>query len=422
VGKLPAHTWVSGVDSARADTLAQVTSLGRTVHSADLAARIAPAMLGADGPRNYFLAFESEAELRGSGGFPGAFAIVRADHGRLRFVRFEADSTLTGVSSGLTFGSAFRQLYGGAGPTNIYADSNVSPNFPYAARIWVAMWRRYSGQRLDGAIAVDPTALSYLLQVTGPVPLADGTRVGATNVVSLTQRIVYAKFPRTHSAARKRYQLRVARAISRHLLAGTPDAMALLRAAGRAAGERRLMAWSADPQVEADLSRTALGGVVARTSAPYLGLSLNNAAANKLDYYLDASLRWQRTGCGATRDVTATITVHDGAPAHVPRYVLGQTGRPGLPQQPGDNETLVGYVATRGSQLTAVDIDGKPATAQVGAELGHPVFTVDLSTARGQTRTIVLHLREPAGTGSPVVLRQPMVRPLKVSISDAVCQ
>jgi hypothetical protein len=253
------------------------------------------------------------------------------------------------------------------------------------------------------------------------VALADGTRVGAANVVSLTQRDVYAKFPRTHSAARKRYQLRIARAISNRLLTGTPHARALLRAAGKAAGQRRLMAWSADPQIESYLSQTALGGVVARTSAPYVGLSLNNAGANKLDYYLDASLRWQRTGCGSTRSVTATITVHNRSPAHVPRYVLGQTGRPGLPQHPGDNETLVGYFATSGSQLTSVEIDGKPATAQVGAELGHPVFTFDLSTSRGQTRTIVLHLREPAGTGAPVVLRQPMVRPLKVSISDASC-
>jgi hypothetical protein len=33
----------------------------------------------------------------------------------------------------------------------------------------------------------------------------------------------------------------------------------------------------------------------------------------------------------------------------------------------------------------------------------------------------VLHLSEPAGTGAPIVLRQPLVRPLHVTEGDAVC-
>ena len=57
-------------------------------------------------------------------------------------------------------------------PTGTYSNSDVSPNFPDAAAIWAAMWQKKSGEKITAAIALDPTALSYLLAVTGPAPLA----------------------------------------------------------------------------------------------------------------------------------------------------------------------------------------------------------------------------------------------------------
>jgi hypothetical protein len=49
------------------------------------------------------------------------------------------------------------------------------------------------------------------------------------------------------------------------------------------------------------------------------------------------------------------------------------------------------------------------------------VFTVDLELPRGTTRTVVFHLTEPGTAGPPLVLRQPLVRPLHVAIHDAHC-
>ena len=49
------------------------------------------------------------------------------------------------------------------------------------------------------------------------------------------------------------------------------------------------------------------------------------------------------------------------------------------------------------------------------------MYTVDVELPRGTSRTVVLHLSEPAATGAPIVLRQPLVRPLHVTLDDAVC-
>src|SRR5664280_741641 len=288
ISGLPRHTWLSSIDASYADALRQVTTLDNTVKSADLAVRIVPAMLGQDGPKRYFLAFQNEAEARGTGGLPGAFAIVQANHGRLAMTRMETDSTLSGTAAAVDFGPDYHHLYDGAGTTTLYGNGNVSPNFPYAAQIWASMWKNYSGQKVDGVIAIDPAALSYLLAVTGPATLPDKTQISAANAVALTKSTSYAKFGGTseaENAQRKAYLLELASAASKKVLGARGELTALVQAAGKAASERRLLLWSADPAVQADLAQTSLAGIIPTTTAPYVGLSIVNDGGNKLDYY-----------------------------------------------------------------------------------------------------------------------------------------
>jgi hypothetical protein len=425
ISALPAHTWLSPIDTAYADALRQVTTLDSTLRSADLAVKILPTMLGQDGPKRYFLAFQNEAEARGTGGLPGAFAIIEANHGKVRFTRMESNTRLDGVAATVNLGPEYRKLYAGAATTTLYANGNLSPHFPYAAQIWASMWKNYSGQKVDGVLAVDPTALSYLLAVTGPATLPDKTQVSAANAVALTQSTNYAKFGALSRSAidqRKSYQLKIASAASKKILDAQGDPTALLRAAGTAAGERRILVWSADPAIQADLAQTSVAGIIPQTTAPYAGLSIVNDGGNKLDYYLDRSLTWQRTGCGPTRRTTVTITLTNNAPASgLPPYVTTRSDIRSYPVKPGDNRLDVSYLATQGALMEGVTVAGRPDTASIGAERGHPVYTIDLELPRGTSRTIVLTLSEPAGKGAPIVLRQPLVRPLNVTVNDAVC-
>jgi Protein of unknown function (DUF4012) len=425
ISGLPRHTWVSSIDAAYADALSQVTALDDTLKSADLAVRILPTMLGQDGPKHYFLALQNEAEARGTGGLPGAFAIVEASHGKVRFTRMASDSTLSGIAATVDFGPDYHHLYDGAGTTSLYGNGNVSPHFPYAAQTWASMWQRYSGVKVDGVIAVDPTALGYLLAVTGPATLPDKSKISGANVVALTQSTAYTKFGGLSSAAleqRRTYLLDIASAVSKKLLDGHGDPTALLRAAGKAAGERRILVWSAAPAVQADLAQTSVAGIIPITTSPYVGLSIVNDGGNKLDYYLDRSLTWQRTSCEITRRTRVTITLTNNAPATgLPPYVTGRSDIRSYPVKVGDNRLEVSYFATQGALMEGVSVGGRPGTASIGVERGHPVYTVDLELPRGTSRTIVLQLSEPALGGTPIVLRQPLVRPLRVTLNDTAC-
>ncbi len=425
ISALPRHTWLPSIDAASAEALDQVSTLNDAMKSANLAVRIVPTMLGKDGPRRYFLAFQNEAEARGTGGLGGAFAIIEANRGKLRFTRMESNTTLDGTSANVSFGPQYKVLYGAAGTDTLYGNANLSPHFPYAAQIWASMWKNYSGQKVDGVIAVDPTALGYLLAVTGPATLPDKTQVTGANAVALSQSTNYAMFPGTSLAdnfRRKAYLIDVAEAASKKILSASGEPTALLRAAAQAAGERRILVWSADPAVQADLAQSAVSGIIPVTAEPYVGLSIVNAGGNKLDYYLDRSLTWTRTGCGPTRATSVTITLTNNAPASgLSTYVTVRSDARSYPVKPGDNRLAVSYFATQGALMHSITVNGRPGTGRIGAERGHPVYTVDVELPRGTSRTVVLQLTEPAGAAAPTVLRQPLVRPLTVTLKDAAC-
>jgi hypothetical protein len=423
---LPHHSWLGIVDHPRATLSAQLHSIDGYVTAASRTAQIVPRLLGPHGPRRYFVGLQNEAELRGTGGLPGAFAIVEADHGRLRFTHFESDAALlpaaTGkyIRTGLDFGPGYNSAYGASRPTSFVVNSNLSPNFPYAARIWASMWQQVSGEHVDGAIAVDPTTLGYFLSVTGPVALPDGTALTARDVVTLTERDEYAMF--TDDLARKAYLVSILRSAARQLTSGAGSPTALAQALSLASSEQRLLVWSADPKVESVLARTNYGGVIPQTKRPLSGAVLNNTAAGKLDFYLTRTLDYHRSGCDARRDVLVTITLTNRAPAAgLPPYVNTRLDHHDGAVRPGDNRALLDYYATAGAQLLSVALNGKPTMAVVEHDVGHPIFRVDVELPRGTTQTVMLHLREPAGVGPPQIWRQPGVTPLAVTEFNQAC-
>jgi hypothetical protein len=427
IDRLPADTWLGAINVRRAAAAAQLDSIRGYVDAAARVASVLPDMLGQHRSLRYFIGLQNEAELRGTGGLPGAFAIAVVHDGTITFTHFESDSVLepekTGqqIRTGLDFGGEYNELYGPSSPTTSFLDSNVSPHFPYAAQIWATMWQKVSGERVDGVLALDPTALSYFLAATGPATLPGGDVVDASNVVSLTQRDNYAIFP--DNGERKQFLVAVLRATARKVTSGAGRPVDLITATSRSAGEQRLIAWSRDPKIEKVLEQAGYASVIPQTKRPFSGLVLNNAAAGKLDYYLSRTLSYSRTGCGATRDVLVTITLTNNAPASgLPAYVTGRADdNPPADAKPGDNRMLIDYYATDGAQLQSASLNQEPTTAAALTMQGHAVFRMDLELPRGTTQTIVLHLEEPAGHGTPQIWRQPGVTPLQTTIFDQRC-
>jgi len=415
---LPRNTWLPAADRARTRLNGQLDRLVPATAEAAVAARVLPAMMGAEGERRYLVIFQNTAEARGTGGLPGAFAVLTANQGRLNFADFGNDTVMAGSRATVDFGKEYDAEYAHNAPTTTWVNANLSPHFPYAAQIWADAWSRHSGKKTDGVIALDPGAMAGLLAVTGPARLADGTTVSAGNVVDLTERASYAAFANTME--RKGFFLDVAGATAAKLIpaAGGRRLPALLSALHTELNEGRVTLWSAHPSEQRELQQHHFAGDLPDGPAPFAGLVVNNAAGSKLDYYLDRRLDWEPGQCGRYgRDITVTATLTNRAPTSgLPQYVTQRADNPPYATRPGDNRLLVSYFASEGAVLTRATLDGRTALLNSGMEHGHPVFALDMELPAQSARTLKLYLVEPPATRAPVVLRQPLVRPLQATV------
>lgn len=386
------------------------------------AAELLPPALGADGPRRYFVAFQTNAEARGTGGMVGAYGVLEADAGRLRLVRLGDDGDLVGLPPPrVSFGADFEALHG---PHHrIWQNTNTTAHFPYAAALWLDMWEQAHGERLDGAVAVDLVGMADLLAASGPVDLPDGDRVTADNAVALTGRDAYARFD-DDNAGRKRFLVDVAGAVADHVLSdGGGDPVQVLRALRDAAAERRLLAWSAHPEEQAALERTAVAGAVPDRPGPFAAVVVNNAAGNKLDYYLDREVAYELGACaGGRRAASVLVRLHNDVPdEELPDYVDTRNDLPGSPDGQGSTRLNVSLYAAQGAVLRGATLDGEPAPVSVQSERGRPVLVTPVELAAGQVRELVLHLDEPTVPAPPVVLEQPLVRAQTTTVTAPPC-
>lgn len=424
---VPTTGFVPQVDTARDQLVRQVAELAPLLDTADRALTLVPSMLGAERPHRYFVGFQTNAEARGTGGLVGAFGILTATDGRLALTQVGSnDDLVSGAAPGVDLGAEFAARYDTFGARQNWYNSNLTAHFPYAAQIWASLWQQQTGEQLDGAVAVDPVALGYLLAATGPVTLPDGEVVAGDNVVALTESQAYRRFADDNDA-RLAFQQTVATAVAAKVFsAGGGSLPALVPQLARAVDEGRIAVWSADAAEQSLLDGTSIAHQVSTTAGPFAGLVVNNAAGNKMDYYLQRSLEYTAADCvpgGGARASTVTITLtNTAAPGEVTTPYAG--GIRGVAEDGvalGTDRSLVSLYATAGAQLVATTVDGADATTKTDAERGHPVFTLQVEVPPGQTRTITMTMTEPSAPGAALVPVQPLVLPVRVTTDVPDC-
>ena len=411
------------------DLSTQLSDVTSTTATTLTASQLAVPMLGGDGPRRYFLAIQSNNELRGTGGLLGQWGIITVDHGRVRLVKFAPNTALTSQTFGkqpLSFGPAYAALY--QSQPGLWASANLSPHYPYAAQLWLKMYADRTGQQLDGVITTDPVTLSYLLAVTGPVVLPDGKQLSATDVVPYVENGVYRDYP-TQDAARKAVLEQVSKSSLRAVLSGQGDPAALVSALAKAAGERRLVIYSTHAAEQKLIDATSVSGEVPQGSGPVAGLAVINAGGNKLDYYLNAAMDYQVVGCepAGQRSTRITVTMDNTVPDQgaglppevVQRLDLGN-GLKSLSAH-GQSFDYVQVYAAHGARLVKASQDGRPAEVWPGKELGLSVYRVPVTIDAGGHTVLTFDLIEPASSKPVRTFATPMVKSVPITADSSQC-
>ena len=428
--------FLSLIRDARSQLQDQTSKLAQLLGNTSLAAQLAPSMLGADGPRTYLMVFQTPAEARGTGGLLGGVGLLRFNSGIPSVDTVRVNYALLRATANVDLGPEFNAVYGWTNPYTDFRNSNLSPHFPHAAQIWKSMWERKvagggPGEPVDGVIAIDPVALSYLLGAIGPVTLEDGEVVDQDNVVELTMSTAYARFTTNadrgaNQVARKEYLLEIANAIVNKLTGPLPAPRELLDALGRAAGEGRIAVWSTSPADQKLLEETPLAHVVPEEASPYAQVVVNNLAGNKMDYYLKREIEYVADDCdGDMRNSTITVRLTNTATDQpLPEVVAGAPGlTEGLPLKvpSGTMVTSVRVIATKGARLMSVTSNGQRTSAFTHVERGHPSFEVQVAIPPGQSGELSFRLSEPTTPGEPQFPVQPLVDDVTPVISVPAC-
>jgi len=128
-------------------------------------------MAGAEEPQKYLVLFQNDNELRPTGGFLTAYAIITIDKG---VVNSEKSDDIYELDQKFTKRIAIPEVLGKYLTTEKYyhlRDMNISPDFKTSMEEFYANYSTVRGEPddIDGIIAVDTHVLSELLKVIGPV-------------------------------------------------------------------------------------------------------------------------------------------------------------------------------------------------------------------------------------------------------------
>ncbi|HEX6845119.1 MAG TPA: DUF4012 domain-containing protein [Actinomycetota bacterium] len=383
------------VRDARWEAQHETATLTRSLEGATSLLRGFPTFAGDDGPRRYLVMAQNPAELRGTGGIWGAYAILTLEDGRPTLssaapTRDLADPALEDIEG---ISSDYRENYDVFGGAASWQNMNMTPDFPSAARAALANYEAGQGVALDGVLAADPFALEAMLSVTGPVPVpGTDVRVSATNVLPFTMNEAYTLFPR--QIDRKSILGAVAGDVIGRFLALDGKGLPRLRALSNAIGGGHLLLYSTDPGFQSGLALSGAGGAFLDDAADAPGdvasVTVNNGSANKVDFYARTQTDYRVTLApegAATSELKVTLT-NEAPTEGPPRYVLGPFVE-GL--EPGDARPLVSGWCHDACLLLDAERDGEPVGVNGGTEGGMGWFRDQRPIVAGETGTLWLH-------------------------------
>jgi hypothetical protein len=394
---VPTTALLPQVRDRRAAFVSELDDLVATLSKAQGALAVAPAMLGANGPRRYFLAVQNNAEVRGTGGLIGAYAVLHVDRGRITRQRVGSNLDFRESPTPVVdLGPEFAAHYDADSSRAVWPAAVLTPDWPSASRIIAGLWRAQTGDRIDGVIGIDPLAMAEILRVTGPVRLGSLT-IGAENVVDFVMRDEYAMFEGRNDE-RKRLLADLAAATYDGVTSGGVEAASLLGALTAAGENGHLQVWASAPAEQRVVATSRLAGALPGTQAAFLSVVSNNATGNKSDYYIRRRVAYQRQGDGSAR---VSVTLRNlVAPDKVPPIVTLRADRQTFKPARGSQRQIITLYVAAGAGIRDVRVNGRaPGVGEVtmGTERGHGWASVQVEIAPSVPVEITATVDDPGG-------------------------
>ena len=407
----------------------QLARVAKEARHANDAADLATAIFGGAGVRHYLLIITNNAESRATGGFTGSYSVITAENGKL---------TVGDIVRTSEWNAALRELprvvwkaprdyirrYAPFHPETTLQNVNLSPDFPSVTQVLLSLAPQAGVGAVDGVMSVDPAGLAALLQLTGPVAVADWpTPISADNVVDVTLRDAYAKYP-DDTGDRVNLLSEVAHAAVDKATTGSlgkPSQIA--KTLGEAAHAGHIILGFARPQEQALAEELGVAMHMTKAPSDSIGLTTSNSGGNKIDYYMHRDVDY-RVALTPNQDATQAI-----AHARLDTTLTNTAPSEGLPQiviGPFDQRFVAGQsrnFVSLYSPLQFVDtgIDGNFQVVAPNREQGHNVVSVYADVFAKSSKKVDANLEGKlalhGGWYTLQVRHQPTINPDRVHIS-----
>lgn len=253
-----------------------------------------PGFIALDGSKNYLILLQNNNELRPAGGFIGSFGLISFEGGKLKKIEVE---DIYAIDGQLTIDvEPPEDLKNDLGQNRWYLrDSNWEPDFPTAARQAEWFYTKETGERVEGVLALDVSAMENLLGVIGPLDLPDyNEKITAENLFE--KAVTHAElsfFP--GSQAKKNFLTALASQLFNKLIfVPNQNWPGIVGSLGKSLEGKHISIYLDNPKLFSylvsqgwtnALPRTGkeIGGVVQDFLAPVEA----NLGANKANYYLE---------------------------------------------------------------------------------------------------------------------------------------
>jgi hypothetical protein len=399
----PRNTWVPQlVRQGRAETLQLADETLATTVRARALTEALPGFLGADGPRRYFVGFQTSAELRGTGGLIGFWGVLGVDEGRIGFGDSEvsdpfddapdpdADTGVQRVNAlGLSYDNPpgadreYLARYATSAGARSFPNINLDPDLPTTSKAILDLYEFRTGERLDGVLLLDPPGLESLLRATGShLPLSDElSRTLGLDEGLPTERFaavvtsdIYDTLGSARKEERKEALQEIGDAAFGQIFSGGWEGPAMVRAIADAAAERHLQLAVEDAPVHAAFEEAGVtGSLEVPAEADLFAVVANNVGGGKQDVHLghefdlDVRLGDVRRGddgsLSAARDATLQVTVDNPLPTSgLDEYIIGNCHVPGRADrcfegEIGTNRTLFSLWASPDTRIVGFRSD-----------------------------------------------------------------
>ncbi len=271
-----------------------------------------PELVAINGNKSYLVLLQNNMELRPAGGFIGSFAKISFEGGKLKKLEVNDIYNIDGQLS--IHVEPPKEIKEDLGQKDWFLrDSNWEPDFPTSARQAEWFYNKEVGERVEGVVALDISAMEELLSVIGPLDLSDyNETITADNLFE--KAITHAEvgfFP--GSQAKKSFLTALTnQAFNKIFFLPQNNWSGIVSALGKSLDEKHISIYLDNPKLFSYLDSQGWAHVLPRQSddkKDFLSVVEANLGADKVNYYLDRSYKLE-TVVGMDGEVSHRLRIN----------------------------------------------------------------------------------------------------------------